>query len=113
VNVLCDDCFYKRDFSSPMDGPIEVQTDGPSMTRMVAYQCSCRRLYSSSLGYFTLGTGILSADSRIAGEGLKNVQKLAPCNSPRGEPMYLAEVLEDGRLRLKCLKCDYERIVVR
>jgi hypothetical protein len=84
VNVLCDECFYERDFSSPMDGPTEVQASAPWMlTRMVVYECSCGRLYSASLGYFTL----------IQSEGLKNVRKLAPCNSPQEEPMYLAEVL--------------------
>ena len=103
MNIVCDDCFYEHDIRLIMDGPMEVQASAPWMlTRMVVYQCSCSRLYSSSLGYFTL----------VQGEGVKNVRKLAPCNSPREAPMYLAEILEDGRLRLKCVTCDDERTVV-
>jgi hypothetical protein len=104
VNILCDVCFYERDIHLLMNGPIEVLASAPWMkSSMVVYECNCGRLYSSSLGYFTL----------IQGEGLRDVRKLAPCNSPKGEPMYLAEVFEDGRLKLKCTTCDYERIVAR
>jgi hypothetical protein len=105
VNILCDDCFYERNVSLPMRGPTEVQASAPwILTHMVIYECDCGRLYNPSLlGYFTL----------VRGEGPKNVRKLAPCNSPREEPMYLAGVLEDGLLRLKCAACDYERTVAR
>jgi hypothetical protein len=102
MNILCDDCFYARNVQFLMDGPTEVLGSAPLvLTRMVIYQCKCGRLYSSRLGYFNL----------TQGQGVHAVRKLAPCNSLAGEPLYLAEVLPGGELRLRCPKCDYERTV--
>jgi hypothetical protein len=87
-----------------MDGPIDVRITGYQMLgSMVIHQCNCGRLYSGSLGYFSFAQG----------EGVRNVRKLAPCNSHCEEQMYLAEVLDDERVKLKCTTCDYERIVAR
>jgi hypothetical protein len=103
LNVLCDDCFYERDISLSMDGPARVVGSAPLVrTVMTVYQCNCSRLYNSTLGYFTF----------VEGKGTSNIRKLAKCNSGDEKPMYLTEVLEDGRLKLKCPTCDYERVVL-
>ena len=104
MNILCDDCYYEGDRQLIMKGPTKVLGWAPHVqTKMSAFQCNCGRLYCSSLGYFTL----------VQGEGIINVRRLDPCNSEKEvEQMYIAEVLEDYRLRLKCTTCDYERIVV-
>jgi hypothetical protein len=55
------------------------------------------------LGYFTLEQG----------QGIRDRKMLAACTtqSEEGDPMYLAEILSDGSLKLKCPACSHEKIV--
>ena len=55
------------------------------------YQCACSRYYTPTLGYFD-----------FSAERVTNVQDRYRCNSQALEPMYVADVLPNGQLRLKC-----------
>ena len=103
--VLCDNCFYDYGNQSSMEGPIEVTLSAPMMYQHTrAYQCRlCTRCYipQPGLGYLDYPDG----------RPQKNRRQLGPCNSDGLEPMYIAEVLPDSQLKLKCPNHSYEKIV--